>query len=162
MERWAIIPGFEGRYEASTEGRIRQRIASPRRRSGFIVPQNNADHGYKRVGLYADGKFKCFLVHRLVAETFMPARAKGTEVNHINGDKADNRIENLEWITHTENMRHASRVLGRRFGKSRLTDEQVREIRASVGTCMEIASAYGVSAMTISRIRTRKSYKEVQ
>lgn len=162
MERWAIIPGFEGRYEASTEGRIRQRTASPRRRPGYIVPQSSVAHGYKRVGLMVDGKSRTFLVHRLVAETFIPAHAKGAEVNHINGDKTDNRIENLEWITHAENMRHALRVLGRTFGTKSLTDEQVKSIRGVDGTLRDIARDYGVSAMTVLRIKHRRTYKEVQ
>lgn len=165
-ERWAAIPGFEGRYEASTAGRIRQASASPRRRAGFIVPQNGGAGEYRRIGLMVDGRSRTFYVHRLVAETFMPAHAKGAEVNHINGDKTDNRIENLEWVTHAENMAHAARVLrscgGPKKWLRRLTDEQVRAIRTDSRPGRAIAADYGLSQCAIHHIKSRKTYKEVE
>lgn len=69
--------------------------------------------GYARLPLHNHGKCKRFSVHRLVAIAFIPNLENKPQVNHINGIKTDNRIENLEWATHSENMRHAHDVLGK-------------------------------------------------
>lgn len=70
--------------------------------------------GYEAVSLYKNNKRTHKTVHRLVAEAFIPNPDNKPEVNHINGDKADNRIENLEWVTRSENKLHRYRVLGQR------------------------------------------------
>lgn len=64
-------------------------------------------HGYSRVSLMVNRKRKTFYVHRLVAIAFIPNPKGKREVNHINGIKADNRLENLEWCTSLENLQHA-------------------------------------------------------
>ena len=68
--------------------------------------------GYKRIWLYVDGKSKEVLIHRLVAQTFIPNPCDKPQVNHKNGDKTDNRVDNLEWVTASENELHRYRVLG--------------------------------------------------
>jgi len=67
-------------------------------------------HGYRRVGLYSNGRTRTINVHRLVAETFIPNPENKPCVNHINGVRDDNRIENLEWCTYSENTLHAFRL----------------------------------------------------
>jgi len=88
---WAISEN--GQVRNTTTGRV-------------LSPCDNG-RGYLLVGKYINGKKKNFYVHRLVAEAFLTKGAGKTEVNHINGDKTDYRIENLEWVTHRENLRHA-------------------------------------------------------
>lgn len=111
-------------------------------------------------------RYKTTYLHILVAKAFVPNPRNMTEVNHINGNKRDNRAENLEWVTHRENMEHASHVLGAlrgpRAALRRLADEDIRVIRASSKTQRELATEYSVSQATISHIRRRKIYKEVQ
>ena len=65
--------------------------------------------GYKRVKLTQNGKRKSFLIHRLVALAYIPNTYNKPIVNHINSNRTDNRVENLEWVTHKENSQHASR-----------------------------------------------------
>lgn len=78
-----------------------------RLQKGKILSQSNDKDGYLLVGLYRDGKVKTCKVHRVVAETYIPNPDCKPEVNHINGNKKDNRVENLEWVTRSENVNHA-------------------------------------------------------
>lgn len=109
-EIWRDIVGYEGYYEVSNLGRIRccERIDKiGRHKKSKILKLYKQHDGYLRICLHKDCKQKKFLVHRLVAETFIPNENESPEVNHINGKKDDNRVENLEWITREENMLHA-------------------------------------------------------
>jgi hypothetical protein len=106
-------------------------------------------------------KPKSFLVHRLVAEAFLGQ--SDLQVNHKNGDKSDNRLDNLEFVTCIENARHAVDVLGRNLGdknhKCKLTWEQVCEIRESKLTLKEISAAFGLNKDYVSQIR-RGEYRK--
>ena len=102
---WRDIPGYKGAYIAYDDGRI----GYPHR-TDFLKP-TPTNGGYRRVTLYKNegGKTtrKSFMVHRLVAMAFIPNPQNKPQVNHINGNKSDNRVENLEWCTATENMIHS-------------------------------------------------------
>lgn len=100
MEFWKNIRGYEGLYQVSTEGRVRN--AKSKR---VLRPAKNSS-GYLRVLLCKDGDKKNHSVHRLAAIAFVPTNDEKLEVNHVNGVKTDNRAENLEWVTRSENMRH--------------------------------------------------------
>lgn len=100
--KWRDIQGYEGRYQISTDGQVRNN-------RGRVLKPNSKSPRYHTVRLYSGGR-DCYedrLVHRLVAETFLD-RGDGCEVNHIDGDRYNNDVSNLEWVTHRDNMRHAA------------------------------------------------------
>lgn len=103
-ELWLPIPGYEGRYSVSNYGRVKTHRYGWNR----VMKQNHDNCGYLYVELL--GKKK--KVHRLVAMAFIPNLENKEEVNHKNGVKDDNRVENLEWATRSENQLHSLRVLG--------------------------------------------------
>lgn len=89
--------------------------------------------GYYNIGLNRKGVRKFFRVHRLVGECYIPNPNNLPQINHINGIKTDNRIENLEWVTGSENQKHAYQIglkkSGEQHHNSKLTDEQVEWIK---------------------------------
>lgn len=112
MEVWKDIPGYEGKYQASNLGRIKSLPKRKGKGIGYvkdeeILKASVEKYGYARVVLHKDGVKKKYQVHRLVAKTFIPNPEQKGYVNHINCNKADNRVENLEWCTDSENMIHA-------------------------------------------------------
>lgn len=113
-EQWKEIAGFEGRYEVSNKGKVRSLISAANGRSllkkDYRILQPGDYRGYKRVSLTSsNGKRKFFMVHRLVLSAFMPIE-NNMMVNHIDGNKENNSLENLEWCTCSENMKHAYRL----------------------------------------------------
>ena len=103
MERWIEIADFPN-YEVSSLGRVRNRD------SGVILKTYlNKQNGYETVRLWDGGRHVTKTIHRLVADTFYDGDHSGHEVNHIDGDKTNNFVGNLEWCTSSENTRHAIR-----------------------------------------------------
>ena len=114
-EIWKPIDGYEGFYEVSNLGRVRSYIPPANsknvRRSTpkIMTPQVN-DNGYVVIALVKNKTRKVFRVHRLVATAFVDIVEGKPYVNHIDGDKTNNRFDNLEWCTRSENMLHAIKV----------------------------------------------------
>lgn len=111
-EFWKPVPGYEGMYEVSDLGNVRalrrtsyQGSVQRTLRGGKLAAFRNTD-GYLLVRLFRDGIGKNERVNRLVARAFLGEPQSGQQVNHINGDRRDNRLVNLEWVTPTENMLH--------------------------------------------------------
>lgn len=102
-EEWKDIKGYEGMYQISTLGRIKSFKCNRKR----ILKIGSNPLGYVIIGLWKDNKEKFYQVHRIVAETFIENVDNKKEVNHIDGNKRNNSIENLEWVTRSENMKHA-------------------------------------------------------
>lgn len=108
-EEFLDIPGFQGRYQINKQGDVLSL-----RRSGakqHLLPAKT-EKGYRRVFLYIGDKSKGFQVHRLVALTFIPNPDEKPFVNHKDGNKRNNTVENLEWCTRAENQKHSREVLG--------------------------------------------------
>jgi len=102
-EIWKDIKGFDN-YEVSTEGQVRNK------KTGLILKGNCSTWGYLKVNLYTNGKATSKLIHRLVAEAFVPNPDNKSDVNHINEIKTDNRVKNLEWMTSKENNSYGTRI----------------------------------------------------
>ena len=107
-EEWRDIRGYEGYYQVSNFGNVRG--IARRGCSGKVLKPSLSTTGYPFVVLSVGCEAKSRKIHRLVAEAFVPNPDGLPEVNHINGDKEDFRIENLEWVTHKENLQHAART----------------------------------------------------
>ena len=106
MEEWKSIPGYEGLYEISSYGRVKSLEISYVRKNGvmdhkpeiILKPKNNGK-GYSVVCLYKNKKHKYCLIHRLVAQTFIPNPDNLPMINHKDEDKTNNSVDNLEWCT---------------------------------------------------------------
>src|SRR5690606_12557938 len=116
MEIWKDIAGYEGYYQISNLGRVKSLSRNTKIGSGFraeperIMKQLLINSGYHTVLLKKQGKQSRKLVHRLVAEAFIPNTEGKGDVNHINCDRLDNRVFNLEWVTRSENLLHAVKL----------------------------------------------------
>lgn len=163
-EEWRDIQGYEGLYQVSDEGNVRRLVAMANGKypaMGLIKSWPHKD-GYLCVGLSKDKAYSAKTIHRLVAVAFLgnPPTAKH-QVNHIDGNKANNCIGNLEWVTPSENMQHSRYVLGNNKDVYKLTPEEVLAIRRSDLPQGTIAKLYNVSQPLVSQIRLRKAWRYV-
>lgn len=176
-EEWRPVVGFEGLYEVSSHGRVRsleRRVPHKRNGSqlvrGRILKLQPNNGGYLAVQMWRDNQIHRRLVHTVVAGAFMGSAPEGYEVNHEDGDKVNNRLSNLKYVTHSENNLHAyANGLNPRSGErhrwSKLTADQVLEIRrlnAKEGLgCRRLARRFGVSKGTITLILNRTNWKHL-
>ncbi|WP_449460488.1 NUMOD4 domain-containing protein [Streptococcus suis] len=126
IEIWKDIPTYEGHYQASNHGRIRSIKSTPR-----ILVEDLQPNGYKRVYLWKNGKKKNKLVHRLVALTFISNCENYTDVNHIDEDKTNNVVTNLQWCSRFYNMNYGS--VKERIGKANRGKIATKETRIKLG-----------------------------
>lgn len=167
---WKDVVGFEGLYEVSDTGQVRSldRIArSGRFCKGKILSQKSI-RGYMNVTLCVDNKLTTRQVHRLVMMAFSyNPEYKKLQVNHINGVKDDNRLENLEWCTSSENLKHAyqlglERQDGEHNANHKLTWEKVYKIRNEYCHLSEtqVAQLVGCNRATVGQVRRYETWKE--
>lgn len=137
-------------------------------KSNKILSPQLDKNGYEKVQMMSDdGKRHRYSVHRLILENFNPVEGmENLQVNHIDGDKRNNKLNNLEWVTCQENISHAinNNLRAKINGASKLTIEQVREIfiRSNNGESnITLGKEFGVHPDQIGRIKNRKSWKDV-
>lgn len=107
IEIWKDIKGYEGKYQVSNLGNVKSLLDKQLNKREKILKPSFNDKGYLRVYLSKESKKATKTIHRLVAETFIPNLENKKTVNHIDGNKTNNRVDNLEWLSNTENQRHA-------------------------------------------------------
>lgn len=163
MEEWNDIEGYKGYYQVSNFGRIKSL------RFNKIRNLIKTKYGYYDIGLNLNGKQIKFQVHRLVAISFIPNPENKPQVNHINGIKTDNRVENLEWATRQENIKHSylngfhKSIKGEKKFNSKLTEKDVVFIRENKNkfSQKELSKKYNVNQTIISRIILNRIWKHI-
>lgn len=172
MTEWRDIRGHEGRYQVSSEGQVRsldRRIIHPTGttfvRRGKTLTPCRGKRGYPQVTLTGEGRWKTHMVHRLVAEAFLPPKTPGQVVRHLDGDQTNNVVQNLAYGSCQQNSddqkRHGTTRKGSAHPAAKLTEQDVHNIRASAANNSAVAFAYGVSNQLVSRIRKREIWKHI-
>ena len=169
-EEWKVIEDYPD-YEISNHGQIRRLTDSGTSKAGKIIKHTKNPAGYPMVGLTKNGKQHLITVHSLVATYFIGKRPYKYQCNHKNGIRDDFRIENLEWVTCSDNLKHSFRVLHRARGNgvryasehhnTKLDWEKVAEIKKLLGTksMREIGRMFDVHWTTIRGIRDNKTWR---
>lgn len=135
-EIWKDISGFEGLYQVSNFGRVKSFYKHKTHAPGSVIQGSINTKGYQCVNLYKKDNKASKRVHQLVAQAFIDNPENKPQVNHIDGVKTNNRVDNLEWCTNTENSHHAFRtglikpLKGESNGRAKLTEKDVIIIRA--------------------------------
>lgn len=161
---WKDIPGWENYAQVSSDGRIYSKRSSQERKL-----QNTT--GYNWVKIWKEGKFHQVFVHRAVALAFIPNPENKRVVNHKDGNKTNNTVENLEWCSQSENIKHAYSTglkgIGEKHGKAVLTEEIVLEARSlyrkgsRTNGAVALAKKYGVNQATLWYALTRQTWTHI-
>ncbi len=167
-EIWKDIPNYEGLYQVSNRGSVKVLPKNANRKEKILKP-NMKYPGYFYLNLVKNRQSRHYTIHRLVALTFIPNPENKKEVNHIDANKLNNLIPNLEWCTRQENIRHRDlnslSPRGEKNGSSKLKEKQVRKILNLYNSgkikCVTMARKYGVGQSTISDIIRRKTWRHI-
>jgi len=182
-EIWKDIPGYEGMYQISNMGRLKNLERKFWRnhsvtykytlytRKENISKLHSWDGDYIRTTLYKNGIKKHIKLHRLVGQLFIPNPKNLPQINHKNGIRYDNKVENLEWCTNSENILHAYRiglekaVCGELHHNSVFKNSDIIKIRCMYETgnysMRELAKKYNVDKDTIKCIVRRETWKHI-
>lgn len=175
-EEWRDVVGYEGLYQISNLARVKalpQPFGPSNRRRETLRQSWTHKNGYVQMILARDGKPHPYRLHKLVMDAFLGPCPEGCVRNHKNGDKAGNRLDNLEYVTPSENTLHAytvlghecifKRLVGSQTSGAKLTEAQVIEIRqlADQYKRTELGARFGVHPSVISNIVARRIWKHV-
>lgn len=158
-----VVKGYEGFYVIDNKGDVYSLVSGRGRRKKVLIPYEK--NGYLAVNLYKDGKVKHHYIHRLVAEAFIPNPDNLPEVNHLDCNKFNNSVENLEWCDRKQNLKHSYdkglKRKGELHGRHKLTKNEVEQIRNLIGKMSqkEIALKFKISQPTVSAIKTGRLWK---
>jgi len=167
---WRPIVGYESLYEISNTGYVKRLAGTFKCKKDRILILHYDGHGYYRVILCKNGNKKNAWIHQLVARAFIGERT-AAHINHKNGQKTDNRPENLEYVTASQNYQHAidnglrTYKYGESFHSSKLTDDGVRQIRVYLSQGLsnkKISKLMGIGQTTVSNVRTGLRWKHVK
>lgn len=174
MEVWKSVKGYEGLYEISNQGRLKglEKIRIIGYGGTRIYPETiftptPNTKGYCVCVLRDHGKSKTFSIHRLVAEHFLERLDCKNSVNHKNGIKSDNRVENLEWCTVKENNDHAKETgllaFGEKNPNSKISEIEAIKILSLKGkkSAKELSSRYGITKESIWNIWKKASWSHI-
>lgn len=177
QEVWKPVQGYEGIYEVSNLGRVRSLDRFTRNRWGTLRPVAGAmkvpqvkREGYCYLNLYSERKARPMYVHRLVALAFLPNPDDLPQVNHKDGDKANNAVTNLEWCSKSDNCQHAideglyEQARGESSGSAKVTESDVIEMRRLWASGMlqkDIAARFGIGRKAVTKIVNRQRWKHV-
>lgn len=167
IEIWRDVEGFENNYQVSSLGRVRSiKEGKVHLLKGYI-----RSNGYLQYCFWLNGQDSYHFGHRIVAKTFCEKEKDGElDVNHIDGDKLNNRVENLEWVTRQENVSHAIKNglvdnKGSNHGLSKLKESDVVDIRRLKGegfSSKDLSEKFNVSTTTVNSIVAMKSWRHVK
>ena len=175
-ERWLPVVGFEGFYEVSDHGRVRSvgRLLpasgrmNARTLAGRILRPRPSCGGYLGVNISVGGRSIDCKIARLVLSAFVRPPETGEVCNHVDFDRTNNCLSNLEWATQRENLDHSRRAgrmqTGETHWMAKLSDADVRSIRAMAESgCKQrsLAAVFGVTEQTISRVVLRQLWRSV-
>lgn len=175
-EIWKPVLGYEDRYEISNFGRfkIHDRFVNNRGkiklRKGKIIDGHITGAGYRSFSIYINGSHKVVSMHRLVAEHFIDNPLNLPQVNHIDGNKLNNRLDNLEWCSSKHNVNHAIRIglsnppKGEKNGKSILKESDVLFIlkNKEVFSIRDMGKMLGVSHSAVQLITSGKNWRHLK
>lgn len=145
-EAWKAIDGYDGLYEVSNTGLVRSLNYNHTGRAKILKLGNNG-LGYLAVNLCKDGIHKRMLVHRLVAEAFVPNPQNLETVNHRDEDKTNNNVSNLEWLSRTDNLAYSQPQQAER--KVRMLDKKTGELLATFPSLQEAERQTGIADSNI-------------
>ena len=155
-EQWKTFAG--GNYAVSNKGRVKRVTPGRRTKPGQLLTLNLMKIGYYRCAPVVDGRNVPMYVHHIVARAFLGPCPDGLELNHIDGDKTNNRVDNLEYVTHSYNMQHAVDIgtLKHRYTIPDSVVDEIRQRREAGESVSVIAEDTGVSARHCRDIINRK------
>lgn len=177
-EEWRDVQGYVGLYQISSFGRVKS-LARKIDHGQYIEDRGDVimtpflnKNGYFTVMLHKNRKKKQHRIHQMVARAFIPNPLGKEMINHIDCNTLNNRVDNLEWCTNSENQIHAMKNglkvdFGANHPNSKLTEDDIRFIRShykfrdTVYNTRSLAEMFGVSHGIISRVISGKSYKNV-
>lgn len=171
-EEWRSVVGwFAGIYSVSNLGRVRRDHAASGTRPGFMPKPFLSSTGYWHIALSLSSQERHYSIHSLVARAFIGPKPPGHNINHLDGVKTNNRVENLEYATFSRNSKHAFEIglspRGENHGISKLTNAQVREIKVALQACKhgdqaKLARKYGVNDTVISKIKRGQIWTHIE